>query len=107
MLNPFISFGPLLFMLEMGRKEMDMVDKTRIYRSIATAKVRIEMIESNIFLSRKIHLQTDKNTFQLIQKKILIPNFKYFLLLILKDFENDQIRSCSYIECLQNFSHHN
>ena len=85
---------------------MDMVDKTRIYRSIATAKVRIEMIESNIFLSRKIHLQTDKNTFQLIQKKILIPNFKYFLLLILKDFENNQIRSWSYLECLQNFSYH-
>ena len=74
MLNPFISFGPLLFMLEMGRKEMDMVDKTRIYRSIATAKVRIEMIESNIFVSRKIRLRTDKNTFQLIQKKILIPS---------------------------------
>ena len=67
MLNPFISFGPILFMLEMGRKEMDMVDKTRIYRSIATAKVCI-------FVSRKIHLQTDKNTFQLIQKKILIPS---------------------------------
>ena len=74
MLNPFISFGPILFMLEMGRKEMDMVDKTRIYRSIATAKVRIEMIESNIFVSRKIRLRTDKNTFQLIQKKILIPS---------------------------------
>ena len=73
-------------MLEMGRKEMDMVDKTRIYRSIATAKVRIEMIESNIFLSRKIHLQTDKNTFQLIQNKNPDTQFQVFSLANLKRF---------------------
>ena len=73
-------------MLEMGGKEMDMVDKTRIYRSIATAKVRIEMIESNIFLSRKIHLQTDKNIFQLIQNKNPDTKFQVFSLANLKRF---------------------